>query len=341
MNSTDKHIIQEHPQFAINGLFIIILFYLRLPVKFFLHSSKWYLTSRQYKFYNIYIMILIIRDGEPDMVFSIRHSSIQDSRIPLRLVYLGFQHGMEFSNYPNGNGFCMWYYCTEGMGEFTLDERRIIIHPGQCMILMPDTPYTCKALPGGCIYHLMGFTGPCCLELLRVMGIEEPGIYQVSDARILSDSMEEFVRLHRQNASQEAYSKLCYTLFIDIMPHLRRLTEVQPEIPVNDTIQMVIEYMEAHYHESISLDTLADTVHLTKEYLCVLFKKETGHTILHHLTLIRIGWARLFLEQYPDKKAYEIGKICGFDSPSYFGKKFREIVGHTPESYRRVNSIVV
>ena len=44
MNSTDKHIIQEHPQFAINGLFIIILFYLRLPVKFFLHSSKWYLT---------------------------------------------------------------------------------------------------------------------------------------------------------------------------------------------------------------------------------------------------------------------------------------------------------
>ncbi len=51
MNSTDKHIIQEHPQFAINGLFIIILFYLRLPVKFFLHSSKWYLTSIQYKFY--------------------------------------------------------------------------------------------------------------------------------------------------------------------------------------------------------------------------------------------------------------------------------------------------
>ena len=44
-----------------------------------------------------------------------------------------------------------------------------------------------------------------------------------------------------------ANSKLCYTLFIDIMPHLRRLTEVQSETPVNDTIQMVIEYMEAHY----------------------------------------------------------------------------------------------
>ena len=30
------------------------------------------------------------------------------------------------------------------------------------------------------------------------------------------------------------------------MPHIKRLTEAQPEILVNDTIQMVIEYMEAH-----------------------------------------------------------------------------------------------
>ena len=49
----------------------------------------------------------------------------------------------------------------------------------------------------------------------------------------------------------------------------------------------------------------------------------------------------LFLEQYPEKKAYEIGKMCGFESPSYFGKNFREIVGLTPEQYRRVNSIVL
>ena len=102
-----------------------------------------------------------------------------------------------------------------------------------------------------------------------------------------------------------------------------------------------MEYLEAHYREPISLDTLADEVHLTREYLCVLFKTETGHTILHRLTLIRIGWARLYLEQYPDKKAYEIGRMCGFDSPSYFGKKFREVVGMTPDAYRRVNSIIV
>ena len=93
---------------------------------------------------------------------------------------------------------------------------------------------------------------------------------------------------------------------------------------------MTLEYLEARYREPISLDTLANEVHLTRDYLCALFKKEMGHTILQRLTLIRIGWARLYLEQYPDKKAYEIGKMCGFESPSYFGKRFREAVGMTP-----------
>ena len=275
------------------------------------------------------------------MVYSIRHSSRHDSRIPLKLVYIGCNHELELSNHPNGAGFCMWYTCTEGKGEFTVDGKRVILQPGQCVILLPDTPFSCKALSGGCIIHLLGFTGPCCIELLRVFGIEESGIYQVSDKSILPETMERLVRMHRQNAAPEEYSKVCYSLLMDLAPHIERLSDIQAEAPVNETIQRVMEYLEAHYREPISLDTLADEVHLTKEYLCVLFKKEMGHTILHRLTLIRIGWARLYLEQYPDKKAYEIGRMCGFDSPSYFGKKFREVVGMTPDAYRRVNSIVV
>lgn len=275
------------------------------------------------------------------MIYSIHHSSRQDSRIPLLLVYVGLGHGMEPTNHPNGARFCMWYYCVEGRGEFVLDGKRVLLRPGQCMMLLPDTPYSCKALPGGCTIHLLGFTGPRCVELLQTCGMGEAGIYQVSDGCILPAAVARLLELRRQNAGQREYSKRCYGLLVDLSPHIERLPEVQPESPVNESIQLVIEYMETHYQEPISLDALANEAHLTKEYLCVLFKKEMGHTILNYLTLIRIGWARLFLEQYPDKRAYEIGRMCGFESPSYFGKKFREIVGMTPESYRRVNSIPV
>ena len=61
------------------------------------------------------------------MVFSIRHSSIQDSRIPLRLVYLGFQHGMEFSNYPKIVYIDRHTPCASVRNQYVRD---IYIHSG-------------------------------------------------------------------------------------------------------------------------------------------------------------------------------------------------------------------
>lgn len=275
------------------------------------------------------------------MIFSIQHSSRQDSRIPLLLVYVSPKHCMEPTNHPNGARFCMWYYCVEGRGEFSLNGKRVLLRPGQCMMLLPDTPYSCKALPGGCTIHLLGFTGSRCVELLQTCGMGEAGVYQILDGNILPTAAERLLELRRQNAGQREFSKLCYGLLVDLSSRIERLPEIQPDSPVNETVQRIIDYLETHYREPISLDMLVNEVHLTKEYLCVLFKREMGHTILNYLTLIRIGWARLYLEQYPEKRSYEIGRMCGFESPSYFGKKFREIVGMTPESYRRVNSISV
>ena len=275
------------------------------------------------------------------MLYSVRHSSRHDSRIPILLVYLGYRHSLELSSHPRGAGFCLWYYCVEGKGDFTLDGKRIIVQPGQCVVAFPDTPFSCREMPGGCVIHLLGVTGPCCIDILRVCGIAEPGVYQIADGEIFPGYMERFLQIHQNRPSQEAYSALCYELFVTLAPRIRRLTDAQPPVPESEAVQTVIEYLETHYQEPVSLETLAREVNLTREYLCVLFKKETRHTILRHLTLIRIGWARLYLEQYPEKSVKEIGTMCGFDNPSYFGKIFKRTVGMTPESYRRVNSIVL
>ena len=51
---------------------------------------------------------------------------------------------------------------------------------------------------------------------------------------------------------------------------------------------------------------------------------------MQYLTEIRIGHARHLLTLHPEKKVLEIGKMCGFESPSYFGKTFKKEVGITP-----------
>jgi AraC-like DNA-binding protein len=43
----------------------------------------------------------------------------------------------------------------------------------------------------------------------------------------------------------------------------------------------------------------------------------------------------MMLERYPERDAAEIGKACGYDSPSYFGLQFKRITGTTPNQYRK------
>jgi AraC-like DNA-binding protein len=44
--------------------------------------------------------------------------------------------------------------------------------------------------------------------------------------------------------------------------------------------------------------------------------------------------AAIALLRTTDTPIHEIGRLCGFDSPSYFGKIFREYMSMTPKEYR-------
>ena len=105
----------------------------------------------------------------------------------------------------------------------------------------------------------------------------------------------------------------------------------------NDLVLKVVTYLEDNYQKPISLTDLSDVTHLSRDYMCALFKSATEQTIINCLTEIRIGHARQQLIQYPEKKVMDIAKSCGFDSPSYFGKIFKKMVGVTPEWYRKLS----
>ena len=96
----------------------------------------------------------------------------------------------------------------------------------------------------------------------------------------------------------------------------------------------MILYLEDHFAEDISLDSLSERFHRTPEYLCTLFKEATGETIMRYLRRIRIHQAKLRLMGSPDASLREIAEECGFRSVSYFGKVFREATGFTPQAYR-------
>ena len=99
-------------------------------------------------------------------------------------------------------------------------------------------------------------------------------------------------------------------------------------------IKTVLDYMKQHYQEPISLLQLAKEAHVSKEYLCRLFHRVSGYSLMEYLNRYRIRQSTFLLLQTEDRIS-DIALSCGFSHSSYFGKLFLDYIGCTPTEYRK------
>ncbi len=98
-------------------------------------------------------------------------------------------------------------------------------------------------------------------------------------------------------------------------------------------INKACDYIMKNYHKNISLEEVAQTVHLSPFYFSRLFKQEKGFNFVDFLTKVRIEKAKQML-QNPDLTAVRIAAEVGYQDASYFSRVFRQTMGMTPNQYR-------
>ncbi|WP_276353826.1 response regulator transcription factor [Cohnella caldifontis] len=103
--------------------------------------------------------------------------------------------------------------------------------------------------------------------------------------------------------------------------------------PAHYVVNAAKAYVQAHYDRVLTLQEVAQHVHINASYLSYLFKEVTGDTFVHFLTSLRIRRAKELLQD-PQYKVYEIGQIVGYENPRYFAEIFKKHTGKTPYEYR-------
>ncbi|MEK8128318.1 response regulator [Paenibacillus filicis] len=98
-------------------------------------------------------------------------------------------------------------------------------------------------------------------------------------------------------------------------------------------IRKVKELIDLHLDQSISLQYLADQVHLNHRYLSALFKSETGQNLSEYVTQCRMKKAKQLLKT-THMKVQDIGRMSGYPNGKYFMSLFKQIVGLTPSEFR-------
>lgn len=103
----------------------------------------------------------------------------------------------------------------------------------------------------------------------------------------------------------------------------------------NVYVDKVICYLEEHFTEPISLDSIAEEVFISKYYLARIFKQITGKSPYQYLTNLRISKAKelLALTDFP---LTEIAEMSGFRDAKKLICAFKQRMSITPGEYRRM-----
>lgn len=101
-------------------------------------------------------------------------------------------------------------------------------------------------------------------------------------------------------------------------------------------LNRVLTYIDQHYKEKITLQTMAEQEHLSLHYFSHFFTKKIGIPFQKYLTLIRLEKAQSELSD-SEKSITEIAMDCGFANVKLFNKYFKEKYGCTPSTYREAS----
>lgn len=107
----------------------------------------------------------------------------------------------------------------------------------------------------------------------------------------------------------------------------------QIEIKLSSLIYKVKQYIDQHYHERLSLNSVASQFYISPEHLSREFSKQMGTTFIQYLKETRLFQATYAL-LFSQFKVEQIANSHGFSSYHNFNRQFKEQFHVTPNQYR-------
>jgi AraC-like DNA-binding protein/quercetin dioxygenase-like cupin family protein len=214
--------------------------------------------------------------------------------------------------------------------------------PGSFLLINPDETHEGRSANGRA-YRMM-YVQPSALA--RLLDHESVGLrsnyFPLFRSPIVEDHSlaAEYVRLHRDLETEflgalEAESRML--AFVTAL--IGRYADgriVAPDSRHTPLVQSIRQYLEAHFHEDLSLSDLSELTGVGRFSLLRQFSREVGLPPHGYLTQVRLREARrqLLAGKSPALVAAEVG----FVDQSHLIKRFRRAFGMTPGQYVSANA---
>lgn len=270
--------------------------------------------------------------------YDITVNSNTDIRNSIRLAYISSaKYGGDWHSTPHSHNCAELFFITNGQGQFQIEEQIHSVGPNDLIIVNPNVVHT----------EISINTQPLEYIVLGIEGIELSSFNNQDDryAIINCRSIRDIVLFYLQHMLKEIeiksdnYEIICQDLMeillILILRQTGLTTTLTPDKRKSTHLcSTVRRYIDTHYRENITLDSLVEMTHVSKYYLVHVFTKEYGISPINYMISCRVEEAKQLLKNDDYSLAF-ISRILGFSSPSYFSQRFKKLTGMSPNLYRK------
>lgn len=271
-------------------------------------------------------------------------------------VQLNFVHlDGNYQLVPNYHDFFELILVCAGSGDYMLEGRRYPVAVGDLVLVGSHELHTVKVKQGQAVkcaalhfrselVHVLG-SSALDFEYLKPFYYRSPNFSPRIDRASLPEglALDRIQRMHREiQMGGAGYPLAVKTYLTDILLETsRHYRDVGGEwIPRDrrirdfERLRVVLSFIGDHFHESISLEQVAQMAHFSPNYFCRFFKSLTGYTLTEYVLLMRVDLATELLLS-SKKSITTIAYETGFSSHSHLDRVFKRLKGITPLECRR------
>lgn len=234
-------------------------------------------------------------------------------------------------------------FCLTGQLPYRVEGRAYLLRPGTALLIRPYQLH--QAVTSKVSVERIALRFQAGLpERLGEGGLDSMGeqASRHDDLFLLDEETQKRIYgvlrdLLREEAEEEpGRARMEEALLTQLFFYLYRASRQErgkTRLPEERQLQQVIEYMEGHLEEPLSLEELAGRFYMDRYRLSRCFTRQVGCPPHRYLMYKRLQRAALLMEE--GRPVSQVPALCGFADYSNFYRRFREYFGVSPREWKK------
>jgi YesN/AraC family two-component response regulator len=230
------------------------------------------------------------------------------------------------------------YYLKKGKRKYLLSNALYNLQAPSIIIIPPHVMHKTE---GEAFERYNVYVSPSCLDDFQSETLENQSLKIINLTSDENNDLLKLFELHdnidKQSKNSKHIIKAIFSSLILFLSTVRR-EATQPSVTsleeVPSLLLNLMDYINNHYTENITLTTLSEHFFVSKGTVIYNFKKHANCSPIDFLLSVRLTKAKELLLN-TNKRIDEIAEVCGFSSANYFGLIFKQKEGLSPASYRK------